>query len=504
MDSALPAVALFTPLIGAVLIALTGKKPNVREGVTLVTAVILFGMVASMWSTVSGGEQLKTHLVDIMSSKLSLSLAVEPLGLIYALVASFLWIFNSVYSIGYMRTLYGAHSEGQTRYYTCFAVAIFSALGIAFSGNLLTLFLFYEVLTFSTYPLVTHARNDAAFRSGRIYLGILVGTSTMFLLAATVWTYVLAGTLDFTEGGVLAGQASAGTVIALTCLFFFGTGKTALMPFHMWLPNAMVAPTPVSALLHAVAVVKAGVFTVLKISIAILGLETMRESGAGNLVAWFAAVTIIVASLFAMAKDNLKARLAYSTIGQLSYIVLAAALATQASVTGGAMHIAMHAFGKITLFFCAGAIYATAHKTKVSELAGIGKKMPITMLCFLVGAISTIGLPPFGGAWSKWYLAQGTMEAGDIAFLVVLLVSSLLNIAYLLPIPLIAFFGKEKSTDDAHASEAAHAHDGHGHADHGEAPLLCRIPIIVTATGCLVLFVYPNLLHDLAAMAASK
>ena len=498
MNSTLPAIALFTPLVGAIVVLLTGKKPNLREGVTLVTGGVLFAMVASMVGPVLDGKTLDVTLIQI-TPELPLALSVEPLGLIYALVASFLWIFNSIYSIGYMRKLYGTTSEGQTRYYTCFAVAIFSAIGIAFSGNLLTLFLFYEVMTFSTYPLVTHARTDAAFRSGRIYLGILVGTSTLFFLAAMVWTWLIAGTLDFTPGGILADKnVSAGHVMVLATLFFFGVGKTALMPFHMWLPNAMVAPTPVSALLHAVAVVKAGVFTVLKISIAILGLDLMQETGAGHLVAWFAAVTIILASLFAMAKDNLKARLAYSTIGQLSYIVLAAALATEASVTGGSMHIAMHAFGKITLFFCAGAIYATAHKSNVSELAGIGKRMPITMFCFLVGALSTIGLPPFGGAWSKWFMVQGTLGApgtldGEgIAFMVVLLVSSLLNIAYLLPIPIVAFFGKEKAPE---GDEKKH------HADHGEAPLLCRIPIMVTAAGCLALFIWPGMLQTLAAKA---
>lgn len=488
--NALPVIALCAPLVGAITILLAGRRPNLRETMTLISGVALFGCVAALCGPVLAGERPAAVLLEF-TPDLPLALEVEPLGLIYALVASFLWVFNSIYSIGYMRTLYGRDGAGHTRYYTCFAVAIFSAIGIAFSANLMTLFLFYEILTFSTYPLVTHARTPAAFRSGRIYLGILVGTSTLFLLAAVVWTWILAGTLEFRPGGILAGNATAGQLAFLTVLFFFGTGKTALMPFHMWLPNAMVAPTPVSALLHAVAVVKAGVFTVLKVSVAILGLDLVRDTGAGQVIAWFAAVTIILASLFAMGKDNLKARLAYSTIAQLSYIVLAAALATEAAVTGGALHIAMHAFGKITLFFCAGAIFVATRKTNVSELSGIGRRMPLTMLAFLIGALSTIGLPPFGGAWSKWFLAQGTIDAGEIAFLVVLLLSSLLNIAYLLPIPLIAFFCKEDP-------EKSHP----DHADHGEAPLLVRVPLLVTAAGCLVLFLWPDLFHDLAAMAA--
>ncbi|MDP6455982.1 MAG: proton-conducting transporter membrane subunit, partial [Candidatus Marinimicrobia bacterium] len=367
--------------------------------------------------------------------------------------------------------------------FVCFAIAISAALGIAFARNLLTLFLFYELLTFSTYPLVTHAGSEKAVKAGRSYLGILVFTSVSFLLLAIVWTWQTTGTLEFRPGGIVSGHFEGWRALLLLALFVFGTGKAALMPFHHWLPAAMVAPTPVSALLHAVAVVKAGVFTVLKIIVYVFGIEFLTD---GNYALWLcyaASFTLIAASLVALTKDNLKARLAYSTISQLSYIVLGAALATKMSVLGGGMHIAMHAMGKITLFFCAGAVMVATHKTEVSQMAGIGRSMPFTMLAFLIGALSVIGLPPMGGSWSKWYLALGAAEAHQNIFIAVLMISSLLNIAYLMPIPARAFFLQSADGSDRNGIK--------------EAPVLCVVPLCLTALGCLVLFFYAGDLYRL-------
>jgi multicomponent Na+:H+ antiporter subunit D len=265
---------------------------------------------------------------------------------------------------------------------------------------------------------------------------------------------------------------------ALFALYVFGIGKAALMPFHRWLPAAMVAPTPVSALLHAVAVVKGGVFTVMKVVVYVFGLDLVKDADAATWLTWAAAFTILAGSVVALTKDNLKARLAYSTVSQLSYIVLGAMMASSASVVGGSMHILTHAFGKITLFFCAGAILITAHKENISDMRGIGRAMPVTMAAFLVGSLSVIGLPPFAGAWSKWYLALGAMEAGQVLMVAILVVSSLLNVAYFMPIVVRAFFPGPGATD----------------FDNGyrEAPLACLVPILVTAAGCLVLFVFPD------------
>ncbi|MBT3602788.1 MAG: monovalent cation/H+ antiporter subunit D family protein [Candidatus Latescibacteria bacterium] len=468
-------VAMILPLVGMVLVALTGRNPNVRETMTMLTSFATFGVVLTILPDVMAGNQPEI-VVATMLPGLSLAFKVEPLGMLFALVASGLWIVTSVYAIGYMR---GHHEENQTRFFAFFAFAISAALGVAFARNMFTLFIMYEVLTFSTYPLVTHHRTEDAKRGGRIYMGILVSTSVSFLLLAMVWTWHLTGTLEFTAGGILSGKASEGVVMVLLALYAFGTGKAALMPFHKWLPSAMVAPTPVSALLHAVAVVKAGVFTVMKVVVYIFGTDLISATGLSDFLVYVAGGTILIASLVAMTKDNLKARLAYSTISQLSYIVLGAALANDLGVLGGSLHIVTHAFGKITLFFCAGAIMVALHKTEISDMKGIGRQMPFTMFAFLIGSLSIIGLPPFAGAWSKWYLVLGAMDAHHYVAAGVLLLSSLLNIYYLLPIAINAFFASAPNDD--------HHHDGLH-----EAPLLCVVPLLFTATGCLVLFLYPD------------
>ena len=481
--------AVLVPLIGAPFIVLLDKRPNFREAATLVTGGILFLFVLSLVPHVLDGERPSFELIKIIPG-ISVAFEVEPLGMLFALIASGLWIVTSIYSIGYMR---GHHEENQTRFYFFFAVAITAAIGVAFSANLLTLFIFYEVLTLSTFPLVTHHGTETAMRGGRVYLGILISTSIVFLLLAIVWTWNLTGTLDFAPGGILSGKASNGVILVLLALYVFGTGKAALMPFHRWLPAAMVAPTPVSALLHAVAVVKAGVFTVMKIVVYIFGIDLLASTDLSVWLIYVAAATILIASLVALTKDNLKARLAYSTVSQLSYIVLGAALANSWGIIGGSMHIATHAFGKITLFFCAGAILVASHKTEISEMKGIGRQMPFTMFAFLIGSLSIIGLPPFAGMWSKWYLIRGALEGAEATLsvasvghylaVVVLIISSLLNIAYLLPIVVNAFFAPEV--------------DGEKVDEFKEAPLTCIIPLLLTAVGCIILFIYSEPLLEL-------
>jgi multicomponent Na+:H+ antiporter subunit D len=423
------------------------------------------------------GLPLKLDVIELFPG-LGLNFEVEPLGVLFALVASFLWIITSIYAIGYMR---GHNEANQTRFFCCFALAICSVMAICFSGNLLTLFVFYEVLTLSTYPLVTHAGTDAAKKGGRVYLGILLSTSIVFLLFAVVGTWTVAGTLDFKAGGVFDGSESKLVLGVLLVLFCYGIGKAAIMPFHRWLPAAMVAPTPVSALLHAVAVVKAGVFSILKVVIYIFGLDTLADLPATDLMLYIGAATILLSSCIAITKDNLKARLAYSTVSQLSYIVVGALLASSIASAGAALHIATHAVGKITLFFCAGAIMVASHKKNISEMVGLGRQMPLTMIAFGIGAISIIGLPPMAGTWSKWYLTIGALEADKLIIVAVLMVSSLLNIAYLLPIPIKAFFNSA-TPDQAPWSWSQTK----------EAPVASLIAIGVTSFACLALFFYPQ------------
>lgn len=473
-------LSIILPMLATVGIVATGSKPNLREGVTISTSIILLYFMLNLYQGIKQGKSISVHWWEIIPG-LQISFSIEPLGMLFALIASFLWLVTTIYSIGYMRN----HNEqNQTRFYSCFAIAIGSVMGIAFAENLFTLFIFYEVLTLSTYPLVTHAGTEEAKKGGRIYLGILLSTSIAFFLLAIASTWVVAGTLDFKPGGVFNSNVNITVAAVILVLFIFGIGKAAIMPFHRWLPAAMVAPTPVSALLHAVAVVKAGVFTILKVCVLIFGIDLLSVLPTTQFLLYLAGASVLLASLVAMRQDNLKARLAYSTVSQLGYVTIGALLATSSGVIGSAMHIGMHAFGKITLFFCAGAILVAAHKSKISEMRGLGRQMPITMVAFFLASLSIIGVPPTGGTWSKWFLLMGSMEAQQWILMAVLMISSLLNIAYLLPIPLRSFF---PGTETPAAS-----------AGIKEAPLPSLIALCITTVGCVILFVYPQPLYELA------
>ncbi len=488
-------LTMIVPLVGAMGILVCRRLPNLREAVTLTTAVAVFGLVLKLYGTALSDEVVRLTLLEIMPG-IPLSFHLEPLGMVFALVASGLWMLNSIYSIGYMR---GNSEKHQTRFYFCFPLAIASAMGIAFSSNPLTMFVFYETLTLSTYPLVTHKGSPDAVRNGRTYLGVLLTTSVCFQLLAVVWIYSLTlgpspaiESAEFTAGGIfkqaLASDALGPSVLGLLFfLYIYGLGKAAIMPVHKWLPAAMVAPTPVSAFLHAVAVVKAGVFCVIKVVVYVFGAVTMKEIGGGDWLVYVAGATILAASLIALFQDNLKRRLAFSTVSQLSYIVLGAALMTPLSILAATMHIAAHALGKITLFFAAGSIYTAAHKTKVSELDGIGRRMPVTMAAFAIGTLSMIGVPPAAGFISKWFLLGGTGESIRIAAsgakgpevftLIVIIGSTLLNAAYFLPIVYRAFFRPLPPNPGKR---------------HGEAPWPIVAALAGTATATLAFFVYPE------------
>lgn len=474
-DTAL-ALTLLLPVLGAVLIGAAHRSPNLREAVSLLTACLLCGVTVWLLANNLAGGMAQLPLLE-MAPGLPLRLAAEPVGLVFATVASILWIVITVYSIGYMRAKNEPH---QTRYYMCFALAMMSTMGAAFAGNMITLFLFYELLTLSTYPLVAHHATPQARRGARVYLGVLLGASILFFLPAIIWTWSLTGTLEFTKGGILAGKIEGPQTAILFALYLFGAGKAALMPLHRWLPAAMVAPTPVSAFLHAVAVVKAGVFTVLKVGIYIFGMDFLSVSGASQWMIWVAAFSLIAASLTAMGKDDLKARLAYSTIAQLAYVTLGVALAAAMGIAGGVIQLAAHALGKITLFMCAGAIYVASGKTKISEMQGLGRVMPFTFGAFLLGALCIIGIPPTGGAWSKWFLMMGAADAGHLVIIGVWMLSSLLSIAYLIPLVARGFFLPLQSEEDRpqpHGREISVIRL----ARMREAPLWCVAPACFTA-----------------------
>jgi len=465
-------LSLCLPLAGAVLIALAGRiNDNLREAVTLLTAAAL---IVSVWSLLPGvysGNRPTLHVTEILPG-VRIAFEVEPLGMLFAALASGLWLVNSVYSIGYMR---GNRERHQTRFYALFAVSLAATIGIAFAANLFTLFLFYEMLTLSTYPLVAHKGDAKTVRSARVYLGILIAASIGLLLPAIIWTYAIAGTGDFRPGGILEGQIEGPLVGLLLGLYVFGAAKAAVMPVHRWLPAAMVAPTPVSALLHAVAVVKAGVFTITKIIVYVFGVDFLFAEPSGAWLPWAAMFTIIAASVVALRQQNLKRLLAYSTIAQLSYVVMAAAVLKPFAEVGAALHMVAHAFGKITLFFAAGAIYTASHKTELHQLRGIGRRMPITMAAFTIGAVSMIGVPPTAGFVSKWYILAGAFQADNYLALATIIVSTALNAAYFLPIVYAAWFARDNTPPGQ---------------EHGEAPSAAVMALVISAILTLGFFFY--------------
>ncbi len=473
--------ALIIPLLGVVGILLFRKLPDLREGATLLSALALLWVVSRLLPAILAGEQPELKLATMLPG-LDIAFKIEPLGMIFAGVAAILWPVASLYSMGYMR---GNNEQHQTRFYVFFAVAIAAAMGIAFSANLVTLFIFYEVLTISTYPLVTHKGNEEAVKAGRVYMGILLSTSVGLLLPAIVWTWHVAGTTDFTAGGIIGDKLSGPLLTVLAAMFIYGIGKAAVMPMQRWLPAAMVAPTPVSALLHAVAVVKAGVFSVIKVVVYILGVENLQNAPNIEWLMYAAGFTVFAASFIALQQDNIKRRLAYSTISQLSYVVLGAMILAPISIVGAALHVVAHAFGKITLFFAAGSIYTAAHKTRVSELNGIGHRMPWTMAAFTIGALSMMGVPPAVGFISKWYILMGAFQAEHMFAVAVIVLSTLLNAAYFIPVIYAAFFKKENPGDEL---------------THGEAPLPIVLALTLTAACTVLLFLFPEVPYQLAQL----
>ena len=484
IESIRPFLAVAVSLLGAVLIWLNRRSPNIREGCSLGAATLMFLIVLHMIPTVLAGNTLNYTLFSITSetSTGSIAFRVDAMGLLFATTASFLWILITLYSIGYMRSL---KEQAQTRYYLCFAIILSASMGVAFAANLLTLYLFYELIGFFFYPLVVHKGTKEAFARGNRYMFYIFVMGKLFMLAGFL-AFGLAGTLDFDPKGIFPSGVNPTLLTITFILFLIGISKAAMIPFHAWLPAATVAPMPVVATL---AVVDIGAFGILRAAYYIFGMDTLKELNLGLPLVYFASFTIVAASIMALRRDDLKTRLVYSTIGQISYTLLGAALLAPAGLTGGILQIVNHAIAKITLFFCAGAIFVVSGKTKVSELNGIGKQMPFTMAAFAIGTFSIIGLPPFAGFISKWYLGAGSIEAGLFPVIAVLVVSSILSASYLLPIVYAAFFRDLPSGEKA---------------ERREAPAMMLVPLLLTAIGTLVLFFAPSVFLDLASVVIGE
>jgi len=437
--------ALLPSLITSIILPLFRNKPNLRDSITVIATIITFLIVISLIPPVLNGEKIAITLFKFAEG-ITFTLKLDAFGMFFALVTSTLWVATNIYAIGYMR---GLKEHAQTRFFVFFTISIFAAIGVAFSGNLITLFIFYEILSIVTYPLVIHEEDPKSMRSGTEYMIYLMVASMLLQLTAILLIYGITGTLEFNDGGIATlAQGSSMILYAIFLMLMFGYAKAAIFPVHSWLPAAMVAPTPVSALLHAVAVVVAGVFCVMRTVFDVFGPNLMYTLHLNIILGAFAAFTLLAAIFFGITQDNLKRRVAYSTVSQLSVMMLGAALLTNAGMTGGILHIASHSFGKIVLFFVAGAIFVATHKKLISEMDGIGRRMPITMMTFAIGTCAMIATPLTLASISKEMLLEGALAGDYWIFFFVFLLAGLLDTFYFFPIIYKAFFKKPKKENE--------------------------------------------------------
>lgn len=464
-------IPIFLPFTVAILLGLV--KRFERKQRNIIISIAVFTNIIVMFILLANKNINQLHLFRI-NSLLDIFIKLDKLGIMFSMMVSILWICTAFYSFEYM-----THEGKEDSFYIFFIMTLGVTNGIAFSGNLVTMYIFYEFLTLVTFPLVIHNGSKEAMRSGKKYLIYSFFGATLILcgiillmMTGTNFEFIAHGSLNAYSNG------TEGIIIYAFLLLFIGFGvKAALVPLHSWLPAAMVAPTPVSALLHAVAVVKSGIFALVRVIYYVVGFDTLKNINGTGYISTLVIVTILLGSLLAYHQDNLKRRLAYSTVSQLGYIILGIILLNNNGLVGGLMHMINHAFIKITLFFCVGAITYVTGKKYIHQIRGIGKEMPITMWCFSIASISLIGLPPTNGFVSKWYLALGGLRENRISFVIILLASALLTAAYLIPIIIVAFF-----PGNDHIKEEKHI----------DPPPLILVPIILLTGAVVILGLYPN------------
>ena len=469
MDRLLLLLPVIFPLIGALLLSVIKFKGDKIRNIFVSTIVITNFLL--LLTILNFGEARELHFFKV-NSFIDLYLHIDKMGILFSVLASSLWIFTNFYAIEYMK-----HEGKEKRFFTFFILTLGITIGIAFSGNLFTFYFFYELLTLSTFPLVIHNGSKEALESGKRYLIYSFFGATLVLLGM-ILLFSIGNDMSFVAGGIFNNILIENNSLLLSVyiVLFLGFGvKAALVPFHSWLPGAMVAPTPVSSLLHAVAVVKSGIFAIIRVSYFIFGIDVIKDINGNIYISVLVVTTILLGSLLALHQENLKKRLAYSTVSQLGYILLGIVLLNENALTGGLLHLINHAVIKITLFFVAGAIYYKTGVKNVKDLKGMGKVMPITMGCFAVSSISLIGIPPTNGFVSKWFLALGGLNDNKILFVAILLLSAFLTAAYLLPIVITAFFpGENKKVET------------------DEPPLRMLIPIVVLTGVSVILGLFPN------------
>ncbi len=475
----LPLWIIFFPMAMTLIIYYVEQfSEKLRNALAVLTSVITFLSVVALYPFIMGGDIIEYTLFEIIAN-LGISIRVDILSYCLALIASFVWMLVTIYSLDYM-----AHEHAVNRYYPTLIVTLGSCLGIFMAGDLFTLFVFFELMSLISYILVVHEESPEALRAGYKYL-ILTIIGGLALFFGIIATFELAGTVSLSVIGMVTQDTPLAMFAFLSFLIGFGM-KAGMFPLHVWLPDAHpVAPSPASALLSGI-MLKTGAYGMFRVIFHVFSVDLMRDTGSTTIIAALAIITILLGSAVAITQDDLKRRLAYSSIGQMGYILLGIAILNEQAMIGTIFHVFSHAIMKSTLFMVAGAIIVKTGKRSIKELSGIGREMPYTMMAFTLAALAMIGLPPFNGFLSKWTLSLGALDAGNPYFVVVLLISSLMNGVYYLPIIIAAFFGDHEKEFTV-----------------SEVPIKMLVPIGILALCTIIFGLSPvNFPYTLSRMAA--
>jgi len=435
MKEAFILIPIALPILSGVILEIIRKFNKKPMNIFVAAVLVIDSLLVIMNTTKIGTEVTLFYLTD----KLPIMFKIDTLGIVFAILMVVVWLITGVFSFEYMK-----HEENEKRYQGFYLIVLGVLIALDFAGNLITFYMFYEMMTLTAFPLVIHTGKKEATMAGLKYLYYSLA-GAYFALFGFYFVYRYAESLTFTYGGTIhytMGHDTLLLVCALLMIIGFGV-KAGMFPMHGWLTAAHpVAPAPASAVLSGI-IVKTGILGIIRVVFYIFGADFIRGSFVQTTWMVLALITVIMGSTMAFREKILKKRLAYSTVSQISYIMFGLSLLNDTGFEGSILHVLMHAFTKCGLFLCAGAIIYKTGKTKVDELRGIGKEMPVLMWCYTILSITLIGIPPTGGLVSKWYLCLGAFESnlGVFRWLgpVALIVSALLTVGYLLPLTIKGF-----------------------------------------------------------------
>lgn len=488
ITSVLPAIVVLIPFVSAVIaFFLTRFNRRAGEVFTVLSIAVVFTAIFSMYSTVTAGHVIYGRYA-FLSLPFTVSVRFDALSFFLAMVISFLWLLAALHSIGYMEK-----EHAHDRYYGLLLVCMGGCLGTVVTGDLIGLFLFFEIMALASFALVSHEEHPYAMFAGVKYLFMSVGAGLAIFFGIVI-TYFIGGSVSLSEFGLISEVSTLSFIAFISFVLGFGI-KAGIFPVHVWLPDAHpAAPAPVSALLSGV-MIKVGAYGLIRVFYQVFGFEYLQALGWERITLILAVITILLGSALALIQDDIKRRLAYSSVAQIGYILLGISMLSERALTGGVYHIFTHAFMKGGLFLIAGAIILRTGERRISHMGGVGFKMPLTMIAFTLCSLSMVGIPPFNGFVSKWQLALGALDIGQPMIVVLLIVSSLLNAAYYFPIVIAAFFAAPKEEGlEAGTVSGAHGTENSGsvRTRMAEAPLNMLIPIGILAIGSIAFVLMPQ------------